>query len=366
MAGIGGVVIQFRAKADQALRETKKLARNLDDVGRQSEKTGKKFTTMAKVGILGVAGAAAGAGKALFDMAQMAAEDRTQQLKLENVLRNVTTATEDQIAAVGGWIDSMELATEVADTELRESLTRLASATGDVTTAQDLLAVAVDTSAARGESLETVVRALEKAVGGNTNALKRQMPWLDANNDGVVTLDEAVRGLEEAYGGAANEAAKANGPMQELAIQWERMQEALGGALLPALDDLTEWLQSPEGQAAVEGWVAAVGQFADNMSDLSDEVAPAVNLFKKLIDVWNSLPGPLRFVLSRGSATGLFQAEGAFQDKKARTSDAANRAKASASGSTTTIIVNNPAPERGSDSIASALRTRRLINPRDL
>lgn len=364
---IGGVVINFTAKTADAVRNVNKLTRELGDVDGKTKGAAGRMKTFAKVGVGALAAGAGAAATALLNMAEMAAEDRTQQLKLESVIRKTTDATEEQIAAVGAWIDDMELATEVADTELREALGRLVSATGDVTQAQELLALAVDTSVARGESLDTVVRALEKAVAGNTNALKRQMPWLDANNDGTLTLKEATEGLAAAYGGAAEEASKANGPMQELAIQWERMQEALGEALLPSLDQLATWLQSPEGQEAVEGWIDATRDFAQGIAtlgDYADDTSAALGrLFGPLIKAWNSLPDWLKKWI-RGGGT-LVPGYGNVRNLPTNTYDSrtSSRTVTGRDGALSSgrVTINNyyPKPEAASVTIARDLRIAR-------
>jgi hypothetical protein len=347
---IGGVVINFTARTKDAVKNVGKLNRELGGTDKETKGLTGRLSKFSKVGLLGMASAAGAAAAGLANAVELAAQERTEVAKLEGVLRNVTDATEDQIAAVDQWIGKMELGTEVADTQLRDSLGRLASATGDVTEAQELMALAVDTSVARGESLDSVVRALEKAVGGNTETLKRQMPWLDKNNDGTVTLKEAVEGLEEAYGGAAEAAAESNGPMAEIGIMWERMQETLGTALLPYMDQFTQYIGSEKGQQDLLTFAANVGKVVDVFADLA-------GMISDVADAYNSLPPWMTKFSSINAAGEIGRAVKRSRDYKA----ALNVPRTGRDGGTmsagrvTNITINNPKPE------ASALTTARAI-----
>jgi hypothetical protein len=359
MAGIGGVVIQFTAKADQALRETKKLARNLDQVGDKTEGAGKKFGRMAKVGLLGVAAGAGAAAAELFQMGEEAADNARSADNLRRILENTTGATKEQTDAIEEWIGQLELATNVADNDLRDALGRLAVATDDTTKAQELLALAVDTSVARGEDLDTTVRAMEKALSGNTNALKRQMPWLDENADGTLTLDEAVRGLEEAYGGAAKEAAK-HDPYDTLLTVWGNMREELGTALLPKMQELGEWLQSPEGQTAIAGWISATEDFATAMGNLGDQIGPVVNLLGDIKDAYDALPG---FLKKNPISGALDQWDrrpwGPTRTNERAASNRGDEGPTASAGRVTNFNIYYPKPESASTTISRAIRTAR-------
>jgi hypothetical protein len=130
---------------------------------------------------------------------------------------------------------------------------------------------------------------LEKGIAGNTQTLKRQMPWLDANKDGTVSMEEAVEGLTEAYGGAA-EAAAEQDPFEKLRLVWEATKDTLGTALLPKLDELGEWLSSEEGQAAIEGWIAGTQGFAEAMADVADNIGPVIDGLDSIKDAYDALP----------------------------------------------------------------------------
>ena len=89
---------------------------------------------------------AVGVGIAAKNLADAALEDAQSFEKFNRVLSGVPGVTDKVIASTDDWIATMQLATLVSDTDLRSALGKLALATGDVTKAQDLLTVAVDTS----------------------------------------------------------------------------------------------------------------------------------------------------------------------------------------------------------------------------
>lgn len=254
-----GVVIQFKADADKARRDVNKLTRSIEDVGRESTSAGKKMSKLGKVGIAAVAAGAVVGAAALFDFAKAAAEDWQEAEKLARTLKRIPGITDDMVEANAKWIDSMEIATGVADSDFREAIARLAVATGDLGKAQELAALAADVAAGRNKNLADIVPLLEKAVNGNTTALKRQMPWLDANKDGAVTAKEAFDGLAKAYGGAAK-AAEDNDVLGRLGSIWSQLKESLGQFAIAPLQELADWFSDPANLTALQGWITKVGE----------------------------------------------------------------------------------------------------------
>lgn len=409
---IGGVVLQFKADADKAVRDVNKLTRSLDKMGSEAKDSGRKFSTMAKVGI-GAAVAGIGVGvTALVQFGKAAADDYREAQALVDVLKKVPGITQAMIDANADWIGSMELAWNIADKDIRESVAKLAVATRDLGEAQKLAALAADVAAARNMSLADATSLLEKAVGGNTMMLKRNMPWLDANSDGTITLEEAVRGLGKAYGGAA-EAAANRDPWKKLEIIWGNIQEALGQAFLPTLgligdwfkdkkniakiqewiDRIGEWsqsvgvefrdkivefveyLQSAEGQAAMRDFADGVRDVAQAFADIGTAISAVVGWFGKLSAAWDKLPSWLRTLLSKASDwvnplkpyRELADSFGTARDRYnswrngtpyySPTTASQNRALAeSRGGSTVNVYVENGKQEKSVDSAAMAIR----------
>ncbi len=144
----------------QAVKDLKNLEAKFIDSGK---KIGKAF---------GVATIAVGAfaTKVGIDAVKGAIEDQKSQALLANSLRNTTGATDDAIKAVEDYISAQQMLVAVSDTELRQSLITLTTATGDLTQAQALQNVALDTAAGTTKDLQTVSLAIAKAYNGNIGA----------------------------------------------------------------------------------------------------------------------------------------------------------------------------------------------------
>ena len=121
-------VADFQKKMDQSEKTTEGFSGKLGEFGQKAA---------AAFAVAGAA-AAAYAGKLLVDGVKSAIEDEKAQAALAATLKNVTSATDAQIAATEDYITKTSLAFGVTDEELRPSLQRLAIATGDVTKAQNL------------------------------------------------------------------------------------------------------------------------------------------------------------------------------------------------------------------------------------
>lgn len=189
------------------------------------------------------AAAVAGLTAGLVLSAKAAADDQAAQSRLETQLKNSTGATDAQVKMTEDFITAMSNATAVADDELRPALGNLVRATEDIGTAQDLLQISLDVAAGTGKNLAEVSDAVAKAYVGNTKAIKNLSPELfNLIKDGA-SADEVFKSLAGTFEGAASKAADtAQGRMKNLTIQLGEAQEAIGAALLPALELLVGWL----------------------------------------------------------------------------------------------------------------------------
>jgi len=164
-----------RALTLKLLADVDNFTKNLDKADKDVSTFGDKVTDFGKKAGLAFAAAGAAAvayaGKLAIDGVKSAIEDAAAQTKLALTLKNVTGATDNQIAATEDYITKTSLAFGVTDEDLRPSLERLSRATGDLSKAQKLQAVALDVSAGSGKSLEAVTNAMAKAAEGNTAAL---------------------------------------------------------------------------------------------------------------------------------------------------------------------------------------------------
>lgn len=187
-----------------------------------------------------------------------AAEDTKSSALLANQLRNSTGATDLQIASTEEYIRAMQLQTAIADDELRPAMSALVMATGDVTKAQDLLSLATDLAAAKGIGLQTAANAIAKATAGQTTQLFRLVPTLRNAGDWMQALQMQTKG--------AAVAAAENDPYQRLNVIMGELQEQIGVALLPNLNELADWLTDPETQAGIQ---SIIQSFTDLIDDAS-------------------------------------------------------------------------------------------------
>ena len=174
-----------------------------------------------------------------------AVEDSASQAILAKTLQNVTAATDSQVAALEEQISVMQLATGVADEELRPAFASLVRATQDITTATDGLKLAMDISAGTGKDLASVSDALAKAYGGNYKALGLLSPELKAMIKSGASLDDIMAALSKTFGGqAAVAAGTAQGQFKRLNVALDEAKESIGMALLPAVMAVLPYLIS--------------------------------------------------------------------------------------------------------------------------
>ena len=238
-----------------------------DKVGDFSKKAGLAFAAAG-------AAAAAYAGKLAIDGVKAAIEDEAAQKKLSLTLKNVTGATEAQIAATEDYITKTSLAFGVTDDELRPSLERLARATGDVEKAQKLQTVAIDVAAGSGKSLEAVTNAMAKAAEGNTSALGKLGIGLSSTQLKTMSLDDITAKLGETFENQAT--AKADtfqGKLTRLQIAFDEGKETVGSFILDAITPMVTLI--------VNRVIPAISDFTSN---LDDKLKPVMRIIQPIID----------------------------------------------------------------------------------
>jgi hypothetical protein len=205
-----------------------------------------KFGKVAAAAFAAAAAAAAAyAGKLAIEGVKAAIADEAAQNRLANALKNVTGATNAQIAAVEKQISKMSLAFGVADEQLRPAFQRLATATGDLGEANDSLALALDISASTGKSVEQVTNALAKAYEGNTGALSRLGIGLSSAEIKSLGLDGTMKQLASTFGGAASQQANTlEGQIRRLRVGFDEAKESVGAGLLPIVKTFLDYIMN--------------------------------------------------------------------------------------------------------------------------
>ena len=233
----------------------------------QLETVGQKAQFAIKKAAVPAAAALAGIGAALFDATQGAIEDAAAQANLARNLKATTNASDDQIASVEDWISAQGSALGISDDKLRPAFERLATATRSVGEAQKLASQAMDIAQAKGVPLETVVKTLEKAYGGNMTALQKLAPEYRDLIAAGASFEEVMFELQLTTGGAAKTFADtAEGGMQRLKLSMDETKESIGAALLPVvqavlpyLNQFAAWAQNNPGVfLAIAGTIAGI------------------------------------------------------------------------------------------------------------
>lgn len=234
---------------------------------KQLEGAGAKAQFAIKKAAIPAAAAVAGLTVALGDAVKAAMDDEKSQQLLARQLKATTGATDAQIAATEEWISAQGKLLGVADDQLRPTLAGLTRVTKNVQEAQGAATLAMDIAAAKGVSLETVSKSLEKAYGGNIAALAKLDPSVRDMIKGGASLEEVFAKLSETYGGAAKAASNtAAGGFAKLKLSLDETKESIGAALLPVIQKVLPYLQkaadwaqeNPKAFTIIAGAIGAV------------------------------------------------------------------------------------------------------------
>lgn len=214
------------------------------------------FKQIAAVGV----GSFAGLAAAAYKFTEAASQDQKAQALLVNQIKEVTFANTAQIDSLGAYIDKLQMASGVADDQLRPALANLVRGTGSLTEAQKLLSLTLDISAGSGKGVEEVSLALAKAAGGQTTALTRLGIPLDENAKKTKDFDAITAQLSDTFKGASTTAANTfEGGMARLKIGLGEVGESIGYILLPYAERFVTFVN--------DNIVPALKIFVDNLEE---------------------------------------------------------------------------------------------------
>jgi hypothetical protein len=302
----------------EILGEFKKLTQATTGAGKDLKGLNSSVSKISKgmkaaLGAIGVGFSLGVVIKELKEATKAAIEDTKSQELLANQLRNTVNASDAQIKSVEKSIGKMQIQAAVADDELRPAFAQLTRATGDTAQSTKLLDLALDISAGSGKSLEAVTMALTKAYNGQFGALtKLGVPMTDQilNASQATTaqkeLNKALTAQQQAlelygvnspeyekatqkladaqdklnritaegtdwqgqlataFAGSAAAAANTD-PFQRMNILFGELQEQVGLALLPYLQDFSEWLAEPGSTEFIQSVVDVIVDLIKNM-----------------------------------------------------------------------------------------------------
>ena len=213
---------------------------DLGRFGRGVDGLSNNLTRMLGPALIGAA-AAAGVAAVAFGVEGVKAfvEDEAAAAKLATTLDNLGLAHDT--AKVEAFVDSLQRATGVADSELRPAYDRLVRSVGDTEKANELLALSLDVSKGASKSLESVVNAIGKAYDGNTSALSKLGAGIDKATLATGDMRLITQELSKTFAGQAETAANTyQGQLQRLSVGFSELQESFGAGFLNSLGDTTQ------------------------------------------------------------------------------------------------------------------------------
>jgi hypothetical protein len=231
------------------------------------ETSGQKAGFLVKKAFLPATAAIGGLAVALGDATKAAMEDAAAQAQLALTLRNVTGATDAQIASVEKSISAMSMATGIADDQLRPAFEALTRGTDDIAVSLQNMTLVTDIATATNRPLVEVADALAKAYEGNYKSLRSLSPEMAALIKEGASLDQIMAVLNGTFGGATQTFAEtAQGGFARLTVAMNETKEAVGAALLPIVERALPVLQkfaswaanNPKAFLAIAGAIGAV------------------------------------------------------------------------------------------------------------
>ncbi len=230
MALSQNVVINFLTKFDK---------KGLDRATKELKGFDKTVAVSRRALKAGLFAGAIAAGYGLMRLGKSSIEAALSQEKLEKSIEQSLRSINElgELSAVKTFILDLQSATNITKEKLTPALNALIIQTGNLTKAQDLLGIAVDTSAGAGLDLALVSDALAKSSRGNFKALGALGLGFDAATAKQMELSEITDYLTLKFGGSAKRATETfGGQLDELKISAGEAQKNLGQGFITAFE----------------------------------------------------------------------------------------------------------------------------------
>ena len=258
---------------------------------------GAKSGFLLKNAMVPAAGAVTALAGGLALAAKAAIADEQSTKLLETQLRATLGPNQALADSMANFVDQTQLASGVADDELRPALAGLVRFTGDAAKAQDLLTLSVDASIATGKDLTTVSTAIGKAYDGNFTALKKLGVPLDENIIKTKDFKAAQEALTAQFGGAA--AANANtyaGRLAILKIRFDEMVESIGYRVLPILGKMLDEVDKLVTIMDERGLGGVIGEVGSRLRRFVDPAQAVLDVLQKNTKETEGFGGKLKQV----------------------------------------------------------------------
>lgn len=215
----------------EILGDASKLASSVGDVKSEAGGLGSVLggSALKVAAFAGVAGIAVGA---IAGMTSAAAADRDEQAKLEQAIKAAGAATATSTQQVE---DAIAAGQERAftDSETRDAMQSLVTATGDVGLATEELAKAQDIARLAGVDLAVAADAVAKAHAGQDGPLRKLIPGLE---EGATATETLANATAKAAGQADLYAESSEGMQARAGDSLGELAETIGSVFLPILD----------------------------------------------------------------------------------------------------------------------------------
>ena len=243
---------------------------------------GAKSGFLLKNAMVPAAGAVTALAGGLALAAKAAIADEQSTKLLETQLRATLGPNQALADSMADFVDQTQLASGVADDELRPALAGLVRFTGDAAKAQELLTLSIDASKATGKDLAAVSTAIGRAYDGNFTSLKKLGVPLDENIIKTKDFKAAQEALTAQFGGAA--AANANtyaGRLAILKIRFDEMVESIGYKVLPILGKLLDEVDKLVTIMDERGLGGVIGELGSRLRRFVDPAQAVLDVLQK-------------------------------------------------------------------------------------
>lgn len=254
-------------------KTTTVVSRDLKNLGKTANNVGVGINRA--LGAVGLGLGFAALTSTIKKASKAAIEDSKSQGQLALALKNTLGANQAVVNSAEAFIANTQRSVAVLDDELRPALASAVRATGSLSKGQELLNLALDVSAGTGKSLDSVIKAIARAQNGQLGSLQRLIPTIKKGSDFTAEL-------KKQFAGAAQAAANAD-PYKRLEVLVADLQEQIGRALIPYLQEVANYLNSPDGQRTLQEIVKEFVNITKEVGKVITFLAKNIDLIKQII-----------------------------------------------------------------------------------
>jgi hypothetical protein len=192
---------------------------------------------MASIGakLKGVAGIIGGmfAGQQMFAFGKSAVEAADQQARAEAQLLTALNGRRDVQQMLIAQADELQKTTLFGDEETVKAQAMLANFVKEGDAIKQLIPLVQDLATVKGMDLSSAADIVARTLGTSTNALKRQGIEVEGVAGSSERLESVMKGLNDAFGGQAKAASEAGaGGFKHIAMAAGELQESLGKIII--------------------------------------------------------------------------------------------------------------------------------------